>query len=101
MAKSCYEYVKDFENQSSLLPNTYILVRIDGKGFTKFCDEHKFKKPNDIRGIEIMTLSALSVCNLYTEIYLSYGQSDEYSFVLRRDTKLYNRRSEKILSCNI
>ena len=33
MAKSKYEYVKSFERDDSLLPSTYIVVRIDGRGF--------------------------------------------------------------------
>ena len=36
MSKSKFEYVKDFEIHSELLKNTYIVVRIDGKGFTKY-----------------------------------------------------------------
>jgi hypothetical protein len=33
MAKSRYEYVKLFEKDDTLLPNTWIVVRIDGKAF--------------------------------------------------------------------
>jgi tRNA(His) guanylyltransferase len=46
-----------------------------------------------------MTLAALHVVNTFNEIFLSYGQSDEFSFAFRRDSKLYNRRGEKILTC--
>lgn len=38
MSNSKYEYVKKYENSMILLPDTYIVVRIDGKGFTKFTD---------------------------------------------------------------
>lgn len=31
-----YEYVKDFEQPDILLPNTWIVVRIDGRGFHKY-----------------------------------------------------------------
>jgi hypothetical protein len=30
-----FEYVKDFEQPDVLLPNTWIVVRIDGRGFHK------------------------------------------------------------------
>ena len=30
-----YEYVKTFERSDTLLPNTWIVVRIDGRGFHK------------------------------------------------------------------
>jgi len=35
MANSKYEYVKDYELDDTLLPNCWIVVRLDGKGFTK------------------------------------------------------------------
>ena len=30
---------------------------------------------------------------------IAYGQSDEYSFVFKKNAKLFNRREDKILSC--
>ena len=35
MANSKYEYVKAFEQCPILLPNTYIIIRVDGRGFRK------------------------------------------------------------------
>ena len=35
MSKSKFEYVKAFEQDDSLLRNTFIVVRIDGRGFHK------------------------------------------------------------------
>ncbi len=34
--KEPLEYVKEFEADDSLLPHCWIVVRIDGKGFTKY-----------------------------------------------------------------
>lgn len=31
-----YEYVRNFERDEILLPNTWIVVRIDGRGFHKY-----------------------------------------------------------------
>ena len=31
-----FEYVRAFEQPDYLLPNTWIVVRIDGRGFTKY-----------------------------------------------------------------
>ena len=39
-----------------------MVVRIDGKGFSKFTDLHKFKKPNDLRGLTVMNNAAKAVC---------------------------------------
>lgn len=36
MAKSAYEYVKQFELDDRLLPSCWIVVRVDGKGFTRY-----------------------------------------------------------------
>ncbi len=59
---------------------------------------HKFEKPNDRKGVEIMLLAGLSVMEAFDEIFMGYGQSDEFSFVFRKDAELYNRRTEKILT---
>ncbi|KAL4473667.1 hypothetical protein ABPG74_022531 [Tetrahymena malaccensis] len=99
MACSQYEYVKKFETYQTLLPNTYIVVRIDGKGFTKFTANHNFEKPNDKRGLDLMNKAAESVMETFNEIMLAYGQSDEFSFVFKKDAELYQRRTEKIVSC--
>ena len=98
MSNSKFEYVKSFENKNDLLKNTYIVIRIDGKGFTKFTDAHQYQKPNEIRGIKLMTLAGISVMEAFPEIFLSYGQSDEFSFAFKKNARLYNRRHEKILT---
>lgn len=36
MAKSKFEYVKNFESDEKLLPECWIVVRVDGKGFTRY-----------------------------------------------------------------
>lgn len=99
MACSKYEYVKKFEETHILLPSTYIVIRIDGKGFHKFTTLHNYEKPNDKLGLTLMNICAEEVMKKFTEIWISYGQSDEFSFVLRKNTVFFNRRSVKIVSC--
>ncbi|KAI9503565.1 tRNA-histidine guanylyltransferase 1-like [Coemansia spiralis] len=96
MAKSKYEYVRNFETSDKLLPSTWLVVRIDGQGFTKFTKLHEFKKPNDIRALNLMNQAAKTVMESMDEIVLGYGQSDEYSFVFSKDAKAYERRAGKI-----
>jgi tRNA(His) 5'-end guanylyltransferase len=36
MACSKFEYVKQYETDDALLPGCWIVVRLDGKGFTKW-----------------------------------------------------------------
>ncbi|KAF9912550.1 hypothetical protein EC991_009974 [Linnemannia zychae] len=98
MAKSKYEYVKEFERDDKLLRNVYVLVRIDGKGFHKFSAAHDFAKPNDVRGINLMNHAARCVMNELDDILIAFGESDEYSFLFRRSTDLYQRREAKIVS---
>jgi len=98
MAKSKFEYVKKFEQDDTCLQNCWIVVRIDGKAFHKFTDAHHYAKPNDERGISLMNCAAQKVMTDFNEVVLSYGQSDEYSFIFHKNSKLYNRRASKIMT---
>ncbi|KAG0260117.1 hypothetical protein BGZ95_004521 [Linnemannia exigua] len=98
MAKSKYEYVKEFETDDKMLRNVYVLVRIDGKGFHKFSAAHDFAKPNDVRGINLMNHAARCVMHELDDILIAFGESDEYSFLFRKSTDLYQRRESKIVS---
>jgi tRNA(His) guanylyltransferase len=48
-----------------------------------------------------MNAAAEYVCTNFTEIFLAYGQSDEYSFIFNKHTTLFGRRTDKILSCMV
>lgn len=98
MAKSTFEYVKQFELDDTLLPNTWLVIRLDGKCFHRFADDHNFKKPNDIRALNLMNYTAYTVLKQYHDILMAYGQSDEYSFILKKQCTLFNRRSAKLLT---
>lgn len=98
MAKSKFEYVKEFERDDNCLPNCWIVVRIDGRNFSKFCDVHQFVKPNDVAALKLMNQAAITVMEDFKEIILGFGQSDEYSFIFRKDTQLYKRRASKLMS---
>lgn len=93
MAGSKFEYVKSFELDDTLLKNTWLVVRLDGNGFTKFSREHGFVKPNDRRALELMNRCALAVFNEFPDIVIAYGQSDEYSFVIRCTSSIFRRRA--------
>jgi tRNA(His) guanylyltransferase len=59
---------------------------------------YNFTKPNDIRAIRLMNVAAVSVIKAIPDICIAYGASDEYSFVLRRDSSLFDRRASKLIS---
>ncbi|KAK4242669.1 Thg1 C terminal domain-containing protein [Achaetomium macrosporum] len=98
MANSQYEYVKQFEQPDRLLPNTWIVIRIDGRGFTKFASKYGFEKPNDRRALELMNAAARAVMSELPDITIAYGVSDEYSFVFHKSCSLFDRRSSKLVS---
>lgn len=98
MAKSKFEYVRNFETEDKLLPNCWIVVRVDGKSFHKFSEKHQFEKPNDIRALSLMNKAASKVMEQYRDIVISYGESDEYTFVLKKNTEIFNRRGFKIMT---
>ena len=98
MSHSKYEYVRSYELDDRLLPNSWIVVRVDGKGFHKFADAHSFAKPNDKRALDLMNACARDVVGEFVDLVFAYGQSDEYSFVFRRETDLYRRRSAKVVT---
>ena len=98
MANSKYEYVKTYEKSDILLPLTYIVVRIDGRGFHKyvhqstpdpgvesclsefcrFSSKYGFKKPNDRRALDLMNAAATGVLKELSDICFAYGFSDEF-----------------------
>lgn len=96
MANSKYEYVKLFEKENYLLPDTYIIIRVDGKGFHKFSQFYEFEKPNDLKALQVMNLAAEKLMSKYSDVMLAYGDSDEYSFLLRKNCQLYERREMKL-----
>lgn len=98
MAQSRFEYVKSFETEDNLLPNAWIVVRLDGKNFHKFSTKHNFGKPNDARALALMNHAAVGVMAEYKDIVLAFGESDEYSFLFRKNTELYKRRGSKLMS---
>ncbi|THY61092.1 hypothetical protein D6C97_03582 [Aureobasidium pullulans] len=96
MANSEFEYVRKFEEWDALAPSNWIVVRIDGRGFSKFSKRQNFAKPNDRRAIDLMNAAAIEVVKQFTDIVIAYGQSDEYSFVLHEDCQLFERRAAKL-----
>lgn len=101
MANSRYDYLKKREEVTDdrFYPDTYIIVRIDGDKFHKFCSEHNFHKPNDKRGLDLMVDSAKHLIRTYRKhIPLAYGHSDEFSFLIKANSDLLSRRKQKINS---
>lgn len=64
-----------------LLPNSYVIVMLDGKNFSTLI-KNKFKKPFDEDFIDMMNQTAQYVCENVDGCKFAYIQSDEISLVL-------------------
>lgn len=64
-----------------LLPNSYVMVMLDGRSFSHFV-KNKFQKPFDDDFIRMMNETAKYVCKNVQGAKFAYVQSDEISIVL-------------------
>ena len=78
MAGSRFAYVRNFELPDPLLPDTYLVVRLDGHSFHRFSDTHNFVKPNDERALKLMDHAARALMDEFKDVTLAFGQSDEF-----------------------
>ncbi|OLN82910.1 tRNA(His) guanylyltransferase [Colletotrichum chlorophyti] len=97
MANSKFEYVKSFEQVDTCLPSTWIVVRIDGRGFTKLCAKYGFEKPNDKRALDLMNAAARVVVTDLPDITIAYGgtlSSDKHEILFSKFKLNYNNEPE-------
>ncbi|KAL5555840.1 hypothetical protein UlMin_038076 [Ulmus minor] len=92
------DYIRSFQFETKLLPSTWVVIRIDGCHFHRFSEVHGFVKPNDEQALKLMNSCAVAVLEEFQDIIFSYGVSDEYSFVLKKDSQLYERQASDIVS---
>jgi tRNA(His) 5'-end guanylyltransferase len=79
-----------------VLPNMYMVARIDGRGFTKLTkDVYKFKAPFDevFRDYMVETVKHLMNCGF--NIIYGFTQSDEISLLFDYDETAFSRKIRK------
>ncbi|XP_018020199.1 uncharacterized protein LOC108676602 isoform X2 [Hyalella azteca] len=96
--KAKFEKLLKFERLESLTPHAWVVVRIDGRAFHKLSKQHNFEKPNDLRAIQLMNIAAATVMHWMPDIVISYGESDEYSFVFDRYGSRYPRSTSALVA---
>ena len=64
-----------------LMPNSYVVVMIDGRGFSKSVKK-LFEKPFDDKFISMMNDTAKYICEHVQGVKTAFVQSDEISFIL-------------------
>ena len=83
-----------------VLPDLHIVVRLDGRGFTRQTREvWRLDAPFDVRFRDHMldTVEHLMTACGFGVVY-GYTQSDEISLLLRRDDATFGRKTRKLLS---
>ena len=63
----------------------------------RFSDLHGFEKPNDLRALALMDDAAKEVLREFPDVRIAFGQSDEYSFVLQKDTSIYGEAQHGLM----
>lgn len=94
-----YELNHDF----SLTARLPVIIRLDGKGFSKWTKSNKMKKPYDLALSTAMHESLKFTCSRIEGCMIGFTQSDEATIVLRNDQSLesepwFGNRVQKIVS---
>ena len=78
------------------LPGAWLVVRVDGRSFSRLT-QASFEKPFDRRFHGIMLETSEALLDGLGGVY-AYTESDEISVLLLRDTTLFDREVEKLVS---
>lgn len=93
------ELMRNIENarEGELSADSYIIARLDGRGFSKLTKAH-FEKPFDERFHRLMVETMRHLMEREPEIALAYNQSDEISVLILPGSTAFNRKARKLLS---
>lgn len=90
-----YETVHD----TFVMPNMFIVARIDGRGFTRLTKElHDFDKPFDERFRNMMTETVKHLMQCGFNIIYGYTESDEISLLFDLHENAFARKTRKYTS---
>jgi tRNA(His) guanylyltransferase len=93
------ERLRKFEwlGEAKVPPESYIILRLDGVGFSKFTANEKFAKPVDENLHRMMLTVASKVVDRFDGVFAT-THSDEISVLLPQNFELYNRELAKLVS---
>lgn len=94
-----YEQIFDH----AMLRRLPIIVRVDGKGFSRWTKKQKLEKPFDSNLCHAMSTTMLDVASSIEGCVFAYTQSDEMTFIMRNDQSVESEpwlgnRTQKINS---
>lgn len=79
-----------------VLPNMFMVARIDGRGFTRLTKEVcQFEAPFDIRFRDMMAATTAHLMDCGFPVIYGYSQSDEISLLIHRDCEVFKRKLRK------
>lgn len=82
-----------------VLPGIFIVVRLDGRGFTKLTREvHNFEAPFDTQFRDHMVTTTAHLMECGFNVIYGYTQSDEISLLLHLGDETFGRKDRKINS---
>ncbi|MBF9134352.1 tRNA 5'-guanylyltransferase [Plantactinospora sp. S1510] len=87
---------REYFHSLRVLPGAWAVIRLDGRSFSRFTEEH-FEKPFDPRFGELMVGTAQTLLTELAGRY-AYTESDEISVLLPPDFTLFGRSVEKLVS---
>ena len=86
-------------SESQLIPNLPVVVRLDGKSFSKYTS--RLERPYDLKLIELMQNTCKHLMKISHNIKVAYQQSDEITLIISNDYDNpveYNGRVQKLCS---
>lgn len=79
-----------------VLPEMYMVARIDGRSFTRLTKEvHRFESPFDVRFRDMMAATTEHLMNCGFRVIFGYTESDEISLLFHRDETSFGRKTRK------
>lgn len=82
-----------------VLPGIHIVVRVDGRNFTRLTkDVHVFEAPFDLRIRDLMLDTTAHLMDCGFRVVYGYTESDEISLLLHQDDTTFGRKTRKLVS---
>lgn len=86
-------------NDHCVLPDLYMVARIDGRSFTTLTKEkHQFEAPFDVRFRDLMIETVKHLMDCGFKVIYGYTESDEISLLFHKDISLFQRKERKFNS---
>src|SRR5690242_3476787 len=91
--------MRGFEADAPLMPNVWLVARVDGRSFTRLTKEvHAFERPFDVRFRDHMLATTAHLMECGFTVRYAYTQSDEISLLMARDEGAFGRKLRKLCS---